>query len=357
MPFRIHYRVALPAIFLLFVLVACSTSPSSQAVSKTPMVVRITPTSTIATRTDSLQTYKGHSDGVVGLAWSADGKRIVTCSDDDTVQMWNATTGQTLWKYSPFLSNSYIFDVAESPDGKRIAAAGSKSLVWLLDATNGHLLATLDDSSGFVLGLAWSPDSKRIAIGDESGTVTVKDAASGKTLLIYKGHSGPVARITWSPDGTRIASASYDTMVQIWNATTGQHILTYSDHKAPVWSVAWSPDGKRIVSGTGASGHNNPNTTNNSIKVWDATTGKTLLMFASPSYSEAYAIAWSPDGTQVASGGDDVQVHVWNATTGQLIYQHQGQKDLIWKIAWSPDGTKIASSSQDGSVLVWSAKS
>jgi WD40 repeat protein len=271
--------------------------------------------------------------------------------------MWSATTGQTLWKYSPFFAKSYIFDVVWSPDGKRIAAAGSKSLVWLLDPTNGHLLATLNDQSGFVLGLAWSPDSKHIAIGDESGTVNIKDVTSGKTLFTYKGHSGPVARVAWAPDGTRIASASYDGTVQIWNATTGQRILTYSDAKAPVWSVAWSPDGKRIVSGTGSSAHEDPVTTNNSIKVWDATTGKTIITFVSASSSEAYAVAWSPDGTQVASGGDDVQVHIWNAATGQVVYQHQGQKDLIWKIAWSPDGTKIAAASQDFTVVVWSAKS
>ena len=356
MPFHLQYRVAFPLIFLLFFLVACASGPSSQAASTTPTAVRATPTPTVETRTASLLTYTGHSDGVVGMAWSADGKRIVTCSDDDTVQMWDAATGKTLWKYSPFLTNSYIFDVAFSPDGKRIAAAGSKGLVWVLEPTNGHVVATLNDQSGFVLGLAWSPDSKRIAVGDEGGTVNVMDVASGKTLLTYKGHSGPVARVAWSPTGDRVASASYDATVQIWNATTGQHIVTYSDHKAPVWSVAWSPDGKRIVSGTGASAHENPNTTNNSLKEWDATTGKTLVTFASSPNSEAYAVAWSPDGTQVASGGDDVQVHIWNAATGQVEYQHQGQKDLIWKIAWSPDGTKIASASQDNSVLVWSAQ-
>src|SRR5581483_3885577 len=91
--------------------------------------------------------------------------------------------------------------------------------------------------------------------------------------------TGFVARIAWSPDGTLIASASADGTVQIWKAATGDQVLTFSDSHAPVWEVAWSPDGTRIASGTGAAGTSGPNTHNNSVKVWDATTGKTLLTY------------------------------------------------------------------------------
>ena len=95
-----------------------------------------------------------------------------------------------------------------------------------------------------------------------------------------------------------------------------------------------------------------PVTTNNSIQVWDATTGRTLLTYKGSS-SQAYALAWSPDGKHIASGGDDNIVRVWDASTGQTFLQYRGQNDVIFKVAWSPDGTMIASASADGTVQIW----
>ena len=340
--------------FLLFLLTSCGSTSTAQGTKATPIIPRVTPTPNTPVRSTSLLIYSGHTDGVVGLQWSLNGKQIVTCSDDDWVQMWDATTGKQRWTYSPFLTSSYIFDVAISPDGKHVAAAGSKSLVWILDAITGHMIKTFDEQAGFILGVAWSRDSKRIAIGNDSGTVDIKDATSGKTLVTYKGHTSSVVRIAWSPDGKRIASASYDGTVQIWNANTGQRIITYSGNMNPVFSVAWSPDGTRIVSGTGAAGNHGPIVTGNSAKVWDTTTGKTLLTYTENTNS-VYAVAWSPDGKEIASGGDDAVIRVWDASTGHTTVVYEKHKDIVWKIAWSPDGKKIASASQDGTARVWQA--
>jgi WD40 repeat protein len=71
------------------------------------------------------------------------------------------------------------------------------------------------------------------------------------------------------------------------------------------------------------------------------------------STGQAYALAWSPDGKRIASGGDDNIVHVWDASTGQALLQYRGHTDIIFKLAWSPDGAFIASTSADGTVQVW----
>jgi len=140
--------------------------------------------------------------------------------------------------------------------------------------------------------------------------------------------------------------------VQVWDAKTGKTLVIYKGHAAPVWEVAWSPDSKYIVSGTGAAGGYSPVTTNNSIQVWDVSTGQTLLTYKGSS-GQAYALAWSPDGKRIASGGDDSIVRVWDASTGQTFLQYRGQNDVIFKVAWSPDGTMIASASADGTVQIW----
>ncbi len=221
----------------VLLLSACGTTPVQTSPTATPSAqahvtptVAATPTENVPTLSTPLVTYKGHQASVISIAWSPDGKQLVSCSDDATVQEWSATTGHPFWTYTfPSPRSTYLFAVSLSPDGKRVATAGNTGIVAILDAANGHLLANFNSQSTFIEGLAWSPDGKRIALGDGDNTVEVLNAANGNLLLTYKGHSDHVTRIAWSPDGKRIASASHDGTVQVWNATTGQTLLTYRE--------------------------------------------------------------------------------------------------------------------------------
>ncbi|MHB8599187.1 MAG: WD40 repeat domain-containing protein [Ktedonobacteraceae bacterium] len=330
-------------------LVACgtTTTASNGQVS--------TATAVVPTVSTPLYIYKGHSAAVIDVVWSRDGSRLVSASDDGTVQEWSATTGKRYWTYTSPGKNNYVFGDAWSPDGKRIAAVDFNGAIAILDASTGHLLASYDSQSSSLEGVAWSPDSKYIAVATQGNdNAEVWDIATGKMIQNYTNDTGSVIHVAWSPDGTLVASSSFDGTVQIWNATTGKTQLTYKAHNMPVWSLAWSPNGKEIASGTGAAGSDSPVTSGNSVKVWNATTGQTLLTYSgNPGSSEAYALAWSPDGKWLASGGDDKTVHVWNASTGQTLMLFKGHTDIIWSVAWSPNGKELASSSQDGTVRIW----
>ncbi len=133
--------------------------------------------------------------------------------------------------------------------------------------------------------------------------------SQGTTLLTYQGHKGYVTTLAWSPDGKHIASGSQDWTVQVWEAHSGHHLFTYKGLCSTVRALAWSPDGKRIAT---AGGH-----TDNTVQVWDApkddwdeaTRGHVFIYEGHT--TGISALAWSPDGTHIASGGEDMTVQIW----------------------------------------------
>jgi DNA-binding beta-propeller fold protein YncE len=261
---------------------------------------------------------------VYSVAYSPDGRRIVSGGGEDDrstrktfgeLKVWDAATGQNLLTLKGHMAQ--VFSVAYSPDGRRIVSGGfgndprtrktfGELKVW--EAATGRNLLTLKGHTGNVWRVAYSPDGKRIVSG--GGELKVWDAATGQNLLSLKGHTWGVSSVAYSPDGRRIVSGSWDKTLKVWDAATGQELLTLKGHTGYVLSVAYSPDGRRIVSGGGDH--------DNTVKVWDSGMSEDLLFLKGHS-NDVTSVAFSPDGKRVFARDERGKVLAWDAATGMLL--------------------------------------
>src|SRR5271166_4731395 len=257
--------------------------------------------------TQAWLTLKGHNGYVLSVAWSPDGKRLATGSDDHTAKVWDAASGQEVLTLKG--NNGYVYSVAWSPDGKRLATGSLDHTAKVWDAASGQEVLPLKGDTDCVRSVAWSPDGKRLATGSLDQTAKVWDAASGQEVLTLKGHNGSVLSVAWSPDGKRLATGSGDQTAKVWDAASGQEVLTLKGHNGSVLSVAWSPDGKRLATGS----------LDQTAKVWDAASGQEVLLTLKGHNGSVYSVAWSPDGKRLASASSDRTVQVYAIDVRELL--------------------------------------
>jgi WD40 repeat protein len=263
-------------------------------------------------------TYRGHTYSINALDWSPDGKQIASGDINGEVQVWEPARGilirfrrnVSLFSGNPLKGfKESIEALCWSPSATHIASGGLDKKVEIWNASTCETVLAYHEHQGFlhngtVYALDWSPDGKLIASGSADFAVHVWDAATGETRCTYQGHQhlfeGGIRTLAWSPDGKRIASGSSDTTAHIWDALTGAQAFVLRGHSSTVEAVAWSPDGKWLASG-GADGV---------VRVWGASDGKLAFIYQKH-IGAVHAVAWSPGGEMVASADGAGTVHFW----------------------------------------------
>ncbi|KAF7978475.1 hypothetical protein HWV62_45603 [Athelia sp. TMB] len=292
------------------------------------------------------QMYTGHATAVRSAAFSPDGRRIASGSDDGSVHIWDAETG--LLVAAPIHGHAVaVYSIVFSLGGHRMASGSSDGTVCIWDAEKGVLVAgPFIGHTGTVYSVAFSPDGRRLASGSADRTVRIWDVenvvlATGP----FEGHTDWVRSVAFSPDGRRVVSGSDDGTALIWDVEAARHAAV-SEHADYVLSVVFSPDGRRVASGL----------LDKTVRIWDAETGTLTAGPFKGHTGPVTSVAYSPDGLRVASGSDDQIICIWDLQAGTITQTFKGHTGCIKSITFSSDGRRIASASEDGTVRIWDAE-
>ena len=291
-----------------------------------------------------LKTFVHPSLATAG-AFSPDGSRLVTTSEDGVARVWETASGR---KLATFQGNGDpIYSVAFSPEGRWIAngewvtnsAQASAASVW--EAATGRLLLTLKGHGGSVWSVAFSPDGRKLVTGSEDRTAKVWDLATGRATLTLEGLQDRIWSVAFSPNGQWIATGSLDGTAKIWDAVSGRELRALG-HSDKVWSVAFSPDSQRVVTGCG----------DTLARVWQVSSGRELLALHGHTAGVG-AVAFSPDGQRIATGGADRTIKLWDALTGREMATLRGHTAYLISVAFSPNGKLLLSASADKTAKLW----
>jgi WD40 repeat protein/predicted ATPase len=296
-----------------------------------------------------LRTIEGHTDFLLDFDWSPDGDQIASYGVDLRVTLWDATSGVPR-RVLPIDAKIALGQGLAWGATTGLLATGGPDAVEIWNPAAGVRLHTLRDTDAAdtaFQSVAWNPDGRLLAAGTYYRGVQVWDVATWSRRWVGQAHPTRIRRVAWSPDGRLLAGGGYDGIVYLWDAGEGTLQQQLEGHAGPVLSVAWSPDGQRLASaGGGREG--------GQLFVWDVGSGErvqTLTVLA----ELVSAVAWSPSTALLISGDGNRRgtVRWWNVESGQCLRVQEGHHGTVQALKISPDGSTLASCGDDGAIRLW----
>ncbi len=198
-------------------------------------------------RGQEVRRFSGHTGSIKCLAFAADGRRLLTGSDDKTLRLWEVSSGREVLRFSRHTAG--INALAFIPETTRFASASKDKTVRLWDLKSGLEVESFDAHAGNVLDIAIAAHGKRLASAHFDTLIRIWDIESASELGQCAGHKQMVSSLAFTPDGNRLLSAGQDHTLRLWDVVTCTELACAECHTAGINALSVSPDGRRVVTG------------------------------------------------------------------------------------------------------------
>ncbi len=285
--------------------------------------------------------------GVNPVAFSPDGRYIVTGSADLAARLWDPSSGKELQRFEGQASG--VTSAAFSQNEQYLMTVSRDRAARLWDTNSGKQLRRLGKGNEIILSAAFSPDSKTIVTGG-GGPSLLWDVNGGDPLLRFDAGSDDVDEVAFSHDGRFVATGGWG-KASVSDAKTGLVTRQLEGIKDYLKSVAFSPDDRYVLAGTWGQ----------SVDLWNAESGIQVKRFVGPHHGNATTlsmdvanpVAFSPNGRFVLTGSDDGVARLKDLATGQPPLLLQGHTSALRSVAYSPNGSSVLTGGLDDTARLW----
>ena len=301
-------------------------------------------TSHVARGAEEFRVFEGHTGPVCSVAFTPDGKYVVSGSEDGSARVWEVATGRETARFLGH--NGAVSDVEPLPDGERVLSVAHETII-LWELRTARETRRFHVSSRGEIAVA--PDGKRAVcnghLGSGDGVVHLFDLTSGEELGQYvTGNTidDSIKALAFSPDGKHVLCGRFRPAILVIDVDTMTEVRQLEGHTQRVYGVAISQDGHRAASVSWDS----------SVRIWDLCTGKQTARLGSLN-GWGHGVDISADGRRAISAGQDGTVRLWDADTGSQIAEHQQHQGPVLTAAFSLDGRRAISGSRDKTLCLW----
>ncbi|WP_157248302.1 NB-ARC domain-containing protein [Nonomuraea typhae] len=282
--------------------------------------------------------WREHMNAVTAVAFSSDGRWLASASVDRTVRVWELRTGRAVRVLRGH--EHIVADVAWHPSRPILATAGYDNTVRVWHALTGDPLGTLADHGNWVRSVRFADDGTILVSASLDGTVRLWDTGDWRCVRILRGDPDE-AYWNVAVSAELVAAGDYDGDIRVWERATGAPRELGLGHSDRVRAVAFTPEGDRLLSGGD----------DHLVRVWDVATGRMLRRLEGHQRG-VNAVALLGAGPLAVSGGGDQSLRVWDIGTGACQTSFEGQEQPINSVACSPAGI-IATGGMDTLIRLW----